>query len=113
MADSTSLRPAGTLSALAPGTAQRVVVGGLAIALARDSEGAVHALADRCSHDDVSLSEGEITRGRIECWGHGSEFDLVTGQPAQLPAIDPVAVYPVVIDGDSILVDTSTTLNGL
>ncbi len=113
MTAETSFQTAGTLSSLAPGTARRVVVGGLALALARDSEGTVHALADRCSHDDVSLSEGEISRGRIECWGHGSEFDLVTGRPAQLPAIDPVAVYPVQIDGDAILVDTSRTLNGL
>lgn len=101
------------LSELAAGTAKRVVVGGKAVVLARNTDGTVHALADRCSHDDVSLSEGEVSRGRIECWGHGSEFDLVTGAPHQLPATEPVAVYPVEIDGDSILVDTEKTLNGV
>ncbi|GAA1348671.1 non-heme iron oxygenase ferredoxin subunit [Falsarthrobacter nasiphocae] len=108
-----AMTPAARLDEIAPGTALRVVVGGTAVALARNSDGSVHALADRCSHDDVSLSEGDVARGRIECWGHGSEFDLETGRPAQLPATEPVAVYPVEIRDDEVLVDTSRTLNGL
>ena len=108
-----SAEVAAQVSDLKPGSALRVVVGGVAVALARNSDGEIHALADRCSHDDVSLSEGDVVRNRIECWGHGSEFDLETGQPQQLPATEPVAVYPVQVDGDTILVDTSRTLNGL
>ena len=65
----------------------------------------MHALDDVCSHAEVALSEGEIDGDTIECWLHGSRFDLGTGTPSGPPAVEPVAVYPVtVLDGD-VLVD--------
>jgi 3-phenylpropionate/trans-cinnamate dioxygenase ferredoxin component len=70
------------------------------IVLVRDGE-RVHALRDECSHAEVALSEGEVTRKGIECWLHGSCFDLATGRPNALPAHEPVDVYRVDIrDGD-------------
>jgi 3-phenylpropionate/trans-cinnamate dioxygenase ferredoxin subunit len=63
----------------------------------------VYAVGDRCSHADVSLSEGEVLADEfeIECWKHGSSFDLKTGEPQSLPATKPVPVYEVqVVDGD-------------
>jgi 3-phenylpropionate/trans-cinnamate dioxygenase ferredoxin subunit len=83
--------------------ALRVVVGGVPIAVVR-SEGEVYAIFDVCSHQDVPLSEGEVEEGTIECWLHGSRFDLSTGRPIGLPATRPVPVYPVKIDGDDVLV---------
>jgi 3-phenylpropionate/trans-cinnamate dioxygenase ferredoxin subunit len=71
----------------------------------------VHALIDVCSHAEIALSEGEVTRKGLECWLHGSCFDLRTGEPSSPPATEPVAVYPVTIEGDDVYVDTSTTLN--
>ena len=67
----------------------------------------VHALEDLCSHDEIALSDGEVEGCTIECWKHGSQFDLVTGRPLQLPAVLPVRVFPVRIDESSgeILVD--------
>ncbi len=59
------------------------------VAIVRDSMGDIHAIADTCSHADISLSEGEVEGCAIECWGHGSQFDLRSGQPLQLPAYDP------------------------
>ena len=47
----------------------------------------------------------------IECWLHGSRFDLRTGKPTGLPATEPVAVYPVTVQGDDVLVDVHTVLN--
>jgi 3-phenylpropionate/trans-cinnamate dioxygenase ferredoxin component len=90
---------------LAPGTALRVDVDGHRIALVRCGDG-VHAIGDRCSHADVSLSEGEVycDEGTIECWKHGSTFELATGEPTTLPATRPVPVYEVVVDGDDIAV---------
>ncbi len=85
------------------GSAVRVVVGGLPIAVVR-SDGEVYAIHDVCSHANVALSEGEVEDQTIECWLHGSRFDLVTGRPTGLPATKPVPVYPVKIDGDDILV---------
>ncbi len=58
----------------------------------------MHAIDDTCTHADVSLSEGEVDGRTIECWLHGSRFDLVTGEPTGLPATRPVAVHAVTID---------------
>jgi 3-phenylpropionate/trans-cinnamate dioxygenase ferredoxin subunit len=88
------------------GTAVRVVIDDVPVAVVR-SEGEVYAIHDVCSHANVALSEGEIEDQTIECWLHGSRFDLVTGRPTGLPATQPVPVYPVKIDGDDILVAVS------
>jgi 3-phenylpropionate/trans-cinnamate dioxygenase ferredoxin subunit len=78
-----------------------VDVDGTPVVLVRDGE-QVHALRDECTHAEVALSEGEVTRKGIECWLHGSCFDLRTGRPSALPAHQPVAVYPVEIVGDDV-----------
>ena len=85
----------------------RVDVGGRAICIAR-SQGEVFALSDVCSHADVALSEGDVEDGTIECWLHGSRFDLRTGVPTGLPATKPVATYPVTVEGDDVLVKMET-----
>ena len=87
------------LAELMPDTAKRVVLEGTAMAVVRTDEG-VFAINDRCSHADVSLAEGEVDGCAIECWLHGSAFDLRTGRPLSLPAIAPVATYAVRIDGE-------------
>jgi len=81
--------------------ALKVVVDGLPIALVKDSAGAIHALGDTCTHGDISLSEGFVEDDLLECWAHGSKFELTTGKPLTLPAYEPVPVYAVtIIDGD-------------
>jgi 3-phenylpropionate/trans-cinnamate dioxygenase ferredoxin component len=66
--------------------------------------GEVFAIRDECSHAAVPLSEGEVDGCTIECWLHGSRFDLRTGKPTGMPATEPVPVYPVKIEGDDVLV---------
>ncbi|MET9020433.1 non-heme iron oxygenase ferredoxin subunit [Actinopolymorpha sp. NPDC004070] len=88
-----------------------VVVDGVPVAVVRSSEGDIHAIHDVCSHAEVALSEGEVEDGEIECWLHGSRFDLNSGTPTGLPATEPVPVYPVKIDGDDVLVDVHHPLN--
>jgi 3-phenylpropionate/trans-cinnamate dioxygenase ferredoxin subunit len=83
--------------------ALRVEVGGIPMAIAR-SDGEVYAIHDVCSHAEVSLSEGEIYDTTIECWLHGSCFDLRTGDPTGLPATKPVPVYQTRIDGGDVYV---------
>jgi 3-phenylpropionate/trans-cinnamate dioxygenase ferredoxin subunit len=95
-----------SLEALKPGSALKVVVDGIPIALVRESQGDVHALGDRCSHGDISLSEGFVEDDSIECWAHGSKFELATGAPRNFPAFEPVPVFAVEIDGDDIFVNT-------
>ena len=88
---------------LADDTAIGIEVDGVPVCLAK-TEGEVLAIHDVCSHADVPLSEGDVEEGTVECWLHGSRFDLRTGRPTGLPANRPVPVYPVKIDGDDILV---------
>jgi 3-phenylpropionate/trans-cinnamate dioxygenase ferredoxin component len=66
--------------------------------------GDVYAIRDVCSHAEVPLSEGEVDGCTIECWLHGSRFDLRTGKPTGMPATEPVPVYPVKIEGDDVLI---------
>lgn len=81
------------------------------VAIVRDDDGDLHAVSDVCSHGQVSLSDGEVEGNRIECWLHGSQFDLRTGQPASLPATRPIPVFPLTVEGDDIYVDIDTTIN--
>ena len=92
-----------SLSELPDEGALRVELDGKPICIAR-SRGEVFAISDICSHADVSLSEGDVEDGTIECWLHGSRFDLRTGAPTGLPATKPVATYPVTVEGDDVLV---------
>jgi nitrite reductase/ring-hydroxylating ferredoxin subunit len=98
------------LTDLPEGSAKKVRLDDKDVALVR-TQGEVFAVGDQCSHADVSLSEGEIDGCTLECWLHGSRFDLRTGAPTGLPAITPVPVYPVSIEGSGddavILVDVS------
>lgn len=64
----------------------------------------VYALRDVCSHAEVALSEGEVYDHTIECWLHGSCFDLRTGKPTNPPATQPVPTYRVKIEGDDVYV---------
>ena len=95
-----------SLESLKPGTAIKAVIDGTPIAIVRESSGDVHALGDRCSHGDISLSEGFVEDDTVECWAHGSKFDLNSGAPRNFPAFEPVPVFAVEIDGDDIYVNT-------
>lgn len=86
------------LGDLVPGSASRFMVSGTPVAVVRVDD-AVYAVDDRCSHADVSLSEGEVEGCFIECWLHGSQFDLRDGTPTCLPATEPIATYTVKIEG--------------
>jgi 3-phenylpropionate/trans-cinnamate dioxygenase ferredoxin subunit len=96
------------LSELTDSTPLRVEVDGLDVAVVRHNE-EVFAIEDECSHASVALSEGAIEvfgdDCTIECWMHGSRFDLRTGKPTGPPATEPVPIYPVQINGDDVLID--------
>jgi 3-phenylpropionate/trans-cinnamate dioxygenase ferredoxin subunit len=99
------------LTALKPDAALRVEVDGEAVAIVR-STNHLYAIRDECSHDNVALSDGEVDGATIECWLHGSIFDLTTGKPMCLPANKPVPIYAVRVDGDDVLVDLSQRPHG-
>jgi 3-phenylpropionate/trans-cinnamate dioxygenase ferredoxin component len=67
----------------------------------------VYALRDQCSHSEIMLSHGEVEDGLIECWLHGSQFLLETGEPTSLPANKPVPTYAVEVRDEAIFVDVT------
>jgi len=93
-------------SSVAAGTAAHAAGGPYGVCVVRVGD-EVYAVADRCSHAKVALSEGEVDPDErtIECWKHGSTFSLLDGKPQSLPATEAVAVYPVRIDGDDLVVE--------
>ena len=102
-ADTAGYQRACALSEVPAEGAIGVEVAGEPVAVVR-VQGNVYAIRDVCSHAEVPLSEGEIYDHTVECWLHGSCFDLRTGEPTGPPATDPVPVYPVKIDGDDVYV---------
>ncbi len=99
--------PVCRLADVPDGTAVRVEVGtgaDMVPICVVHTEGEVFAIRDVCSHADVPLSEGEVEGTTVECWLHGSRFDLRTGKPTGLPATAPVPVYATVVEGDQVLV---------
>ena len=91
-------------SSLTQGKPVRIEKNGESICVARIGD-EVFAIGDTCSHSDASLSEGHITDFKIECWLHGAEFDLRTGEALTPPAVAPVKSYSVTVDGDSVTVE--------
>ncbi|GAB3596632.1 non-heme iron oxygenase ferredoxin subunit [Angustibacter peucedani] len=83
----------------------QVKFGEQAVAVIRAEDGTLHAVDDTCSHAEVSLSEGEVEDCTIECWLHGSRFDLRDGRPTGLPATAPIAVYALRVEDDVVHVD--------
>ena len=98
------------VSELKDGGAISVVLGGDEIALVK-TEGEVFAIRDWCSHAAVPLSEGEVDGYTIECWLHGSCFDLRTGAPSSLPATEPVDVFAVRVSEGDVHVDATHRIN--
>jgi 3-phenylpropionate/trans-cinnamate dioxygenase ferredoxin component len=107
-----SFERACALSEIPDDEAIAVTVDGQEVALARHGD-EIFAVEDTCSHAAVALSEGEVTDCTVECWLHGSRFDLRTGKPIGLPATEPVATFAVEVRGGDVFVDTTTTMNGV
>ncbi len=98
-----------SVSELFQDQAVRVVLDGVPIAIVLDGDGEIHAIGDTCTHGAISLSEGFVENGELECWAHGSAFSLTTGKPRNLPAFEPVPVYIVEVDGDDVFIDPTVT----
>ncbi len=99
-----SWAPACPLAQLADGTPCGVRVDGVAVCLVRVGT-EVFAVHDECTHQAVALSEGEVEGTAIECWLHGSRFDLRTGAVLNPPAVTAVATYPTRVADGQVQVD--------
>ena len=86
-----------------PGSLLEVEAAGALLVLA-NVDGDLYALENRCSHQDLPLSDGELEGDRLECLYHGAKFDVCTGKAMELPAIKPVETYAVEVRGEEIYV---------
>lgn len=86
-----------------PGSVVRVEVDGHRVALA-NVDGQFFAVDDTCTHEEASLAEGGIVGDIVVCPKHGSRFNVRSGRVLSLPAVRSVAVYPVRVEGDDVLI---------
>jgi 3-phenylpropionate/trans-cinnamate dioxygenase ferredoxin subunit len=82
------------LEQLPPGEAAVVRTGQGRVAVF-NADGELHAIDDRCTHQEAYLSDGWLEGCLVECPLHAASFDLRTGRPTGPPATAPVRVYPV------------------
>ena len=66
--------------------------------------GNFYAWADECTHASVSLAESDVRGEEIECYLHGSRFNITTGAVCNGPADEPLTQYAIEIEGSDILI---------
>jgi len=96
----------GAVAGLATELGTLVDVAGTAVAVFKVDD-AVYAIADRCSHAEASLSEGEVFDGEVECPRHGAIFDIASGAALTLPATKPVDAYRTEVRNGEVFVSTN------
>ena len=95
----------GKIDELDVDTMRKLVVDGEEICLAHAEDGGFYAIGDVCTHEEYSLSDGELWALEVECPAHGSRFNLRTGQVTGLPAVIPARKYPVSVEGDDVYIE--------
>jgi 3-phenylpropionate/trans-cinnamate dioxygenase ferredoxin subunit len=95
---------------LVPGRPVAVEVDGKPVCVARVGD-EVFAVSNICTHSYAELSEGEVKNFSIECWLHGADFDLRTGEALTLPATEPLETFLVARDGNEITITQGTKEN--
>ncbi|HTA37987.1 MAG TPA: non-heme iron oxygenase ferredoxin subunit [Candidatus Acidoferrales bacterium] len=91
------------LSEIQPGTTRRIELAGLSMLLC-NVDGSVYAIEDVCTHDGGPLDQGELEGACVVCPRHGATFDVRSGDPT-MPAVMPVATFPVDVRGDDVYVE--------
>jgi 3-phenylpropionate/trans-cinnamate dioxygenase ferredoxin component len=86
-------------------TMQKLIIDGEEICLGHAEDGQYYAIGDVCTHEEYSLSDGELWGLDVECPAHGSRFSLLTGAVTGLPAVVPARTYPVTVEGDDVYVE--------
>ena len=95
------LQKVATLDEVPPGGRKSLVFDDRAVLLLRVGE-EFFAVEDVCSHDGQPLTDGPLEGTAIECPRHGARFDVRTGRPLCMPAVEPIATYEVKVTGNDI-----------
>ncbi len=91
------------VSEISPGDMKVVDVGEDQVLLV-NVDGEVHACDDICSHAYASLSEGDLDGAEVQCPLHGAIFNVRTGKVLTPPAVDPLRIFEVRVEGEDIMV---------
>ncbi|MEI6221829.1 MAG: non-heme iron oxygenase ferredoxin subunit [bacterium] len=95
---------AATLSDIPTGKIGKTIINNQKIAI-YNVDGTIYATENRCSHQEVELSNGILHNCQIECPWHGAQFDLKTGQVKALPAALPIKTYPTKVENGKIFIE--------
>jgi nitrite reductase/ring-hydroxylating ferredoxin subunit len=82
----------------------RVEIGGYPVAI-WNVGGEIYATQDSCTHEETSLSDGDLWDEVVECPLHGAQFNVRTGAVLSLPAIFPLKTFPVKVEDDAIYLE--------
>jgi nitrite reductase/ring-hydroxylating ferredoxin subunit len=91
---------------VAPGGTLKVESGDLVLAV-YNVDGEFYVTDDACTHGPGSLSEGYLDGYVIECDFHNGAFDVRTGEVVAPPCMIPVKTYPVVIEGEDVMIEVA------
>ena len=79
---------------LPPGACRAVDADGIQIAVF-NVDGGYYAIENLCSHEQETLSTGELAGSEVTCPRHGARFSVITGAALCEPAEEPVATFAV------------------
>ncbi len=97
-------RFAANLNEVNPGTTKKICFSDHSPVLLANVGGVIYAVDDTCTHEDSSLSLGCLREDKIKCTLHGSWFSVITGEPSEEPADEPLSSYQVDIRNQEIWV---------
>ncbi|HEX2988113.1 MAG TPA: non-heme iron oxygenase ferredoxin subunit [Chloroflexota bacterium] len=91
-------------SEIQPGQIKYVEIEDYRLALC-NLNGTFYCFENTCTHDGGPLNQGELMGDVVECPRHGGRFNVTTGKAVRMPAVAPIEVYPLIVEGDEIKVD--------
>ena len=97
-----SFQKVASISEIPSGGRKAVIFDGRSVLLVRVGDD-FFAVEDVCSHDGQPLTDGPLHGKSIECPRHGARFDLKTGRPLCMPAVESIPVYEVLVQGEDVL----------
>ncbi|SNT01742.1 nitrite reductase (NADH) small subunit [Granulicella rosea] len=97
------VRLCGVAEAPKPGAVMETGAGGREMCLANVG-GELSAVDNLCPHRQGPLGQGWLEGAAVVCPWHSWVFDLKTGE-SQYPVHERVDVFPVRIEGDSVMVE--------
>lgn len=94
----------GTTTELAKNPMKRFDVNGRDILVIRLHD-KYYALSNTCTHEQVSLSQGELDGTQVVCPKHGARYDVRDGSVKALPAVKPLQKYSLITEGEDMFIE--------